>query len=99
MDKDGHLTPRFKIRGKARVREEIVSKMKQYAEGREGYSGKCYLSHSDCIEDAKAVAELVEKTFPNLCGKVVINNIGPTIGCHTGPGTVALFFWGDERGA
>jgi len=32
-------------------------------------------------------------------GKVVINNIGPTIGCHTGPGTVALFFWGDERNA
>ena len=37
------------------------------------------------------------QSFPKLNGKVVINNIGTTIGSHTGPGTVALFFWGDER--
>lgn len=99
MDKEGHLVPRFKIRGKQRVRQEIVNKMKEFAHDRENYSGKCFLSHSDCYEDARAVAELVEEAFPNLYGKVVINNIGPTIGCHTGPGTVALFFWGDERNA
>ncbi|MBR6769358.1 MAG: DegV family protein [Clostridia bacterium] len=99
MDKDGHLVPRFKIRGKARVRQEIVNKMKQFAHDRENYSGKCFLSHSDCYEDARAVADLVEAAFPHMNGKVVINNIGPTIGCHTGPGTVALFFWGDERNA
>ncbi len=99
MDKDGHLIPRFKVRGKQRVRGEIVNKMKQFAEDRENYSGKCFLSHSDCYEDARAVADLVEEAFPHMNGKVVINNIGPTIGCHTGPGTVALFFWGDERNA
>jgi len=99
MDKDGHLVPRFKIRGKQRVRGEIVNKMKQFALDRENYSGKCFLSHSDCYEDARAVADLVEEAFPYMNGKVVINNIGPTIGCHTGPGTVALFFWGDERNA
>ena len=48
-------------------------------------------------EDAKKVADLVEEAFPKLDGKVVINNIGTTIGSHTGPGTVALFFWGDVR--
>ena len=55
------------------------------------------MSQSDCPEDAKAVAKLVEERFPNLNGKVEINDIGTTIGSHTGPGTVALFFWGDTR--
>ena len=48
-------------------------------------------------EDARAVADLVEEKFPKLDGKVLINNIGGLIGAHTGPGTVALFFWGGER--
>ena len=49
------------------------------------------------MEDARAVADLVEARFKKLNGKVEINNIGTVIGSHTGPGTVALFFWGDER--
>ena len=49
------------------------------------------------MEDARAVAELVEARFPRLNGKVLINSIGTTIGSHTGPGTVALFFWGEKR--
>ena len=49
------------------------------------------------MEDAAAVAALIEEKFPNLKGKVLINSIGTTIGSHTGPGTVALFFWGKER--
>ena len=49
------------------------------------------------MEDAKAVAQLVGEAFPKLDGKVQINNIGTVIGSHTGPGTVALYFWGDER--
>ena len=61
------------------------------------YSGKCYISNSACYEDAKAVAELVEARFKKLNGKVVINSIGTTIGSHTGPGTVALFFFGKKR--
>ena len=77
--------------------QEIVNKMKEHAEGGADYSGKCYISQSACYEDAKKVADLVEEAFPKLDGKVVINNIGTTIGSHTGPGTVALFFWGDVR--
>lgn len=61
------------------------------------YSGKCYICQSECMDDAKAVAMLVESRFPNLNGKVEIYPIGATIGSHTGPGTVALFFWGKER--
>ena len=56
-----------------------------------------YISNSDCIEDARAVADLVEARFPKMKGKVEIYEIGTTIGSHTGPGTVALFFWGEPR--
>ena len=45
----------------------------------------------------KIIALLVEEKFPKTKGKIEINNIGTTIGSHTGPGTVALFFWGQER--
>ena len=97
MDAEGHLTPRAKVRGKARVIKDIVKKMEKHAEGGLDYSGKCYICHSACFEDARAVADAIEAAFPKLCGKVEIYSVGTTIGSHTGPGTVALFFWGDER--
>jgi fatty acid-binding protein DegV len=43
------------------------------------------------------VADLIEEKFKHLDGKVMINSIGTVIGSHTGPGTVALFFFGDLR--
>lgn len=97
MDNLGRLIPRFKIRTKKKVIHAIVDKMEENAENGLAYADKCYISQSDCIQDAKAVAELVEQRFPNLKGKVEINYVGTTIGSHTGPGTVALFFWGGER--
>ena len=97
MDDLGRLIPREKIRGKKKVIKTIVDRMAEHAEGGEAYSGKCYISNSACYEDARAVADLVEARFPNLNGKVEINWVGTTIGSHTGPGTVALFIWGDER--
>lgn len=97
MDREGRLIPRQKIRTKKKVIQEIVNKMKEHAQDGTDYSGKCYISQSACYEDARKVADLVEETFPKLSGKVVINSVGTTIGSHTGPGTVALFFWGDDR--
>ena len=97
MDNTGHLMPREKIRTKKRVIKEIVKRMEQHAQGGLGYSGKCYISQSNCMEDARAVADLIEAEFKNLNGKVEINWVGTTVGAHTGPGTVALYFWGDER--
>ncbi len=97
MNDEGKLIPRFKIRGKQAVIKKIVEQMKQCAENGEQYSGKCYISQAACYEDAVEVARLVEETFPNLNGRVEINHIGTTIGSHTGPGTVALFFWGQQR--
>jgi DegV family protein with EDD domain len=97
MDHLGRLIPREKIRGKKRVIQEIVARMEQHAQGGLDYSGKCFISNSACYEDARAVADLVEQKFPHLNGKVMINSVGTVIGSHTGPGTVALFFVGDER--
>ena len=97
MDNLGRLIPRYKIRGKKKVIEAIVDKMQEHAQDGLRYSGKCYISNSGCYEDARAVADLVEQRFPELSGKVEIYSVGTTIGRQTGPGTVALFFWGDER--
>lgn len=93
----GQLIPRNKIRGKAKVINEIVNRMETFAENKKEYNGKCFISHSACMEDAKKVADMIEGAFPALNGKVEIYDIGTVIGSHTGPGTVALFFWGDER--
>jgi DegV family protein with EDD domain len=97
MDAQGRLIPRLKIPGKKRVIKEIVKKMEECAEGGLQYGGKCYISQSECMEDARAVADLIEERFQKLCGRVEINYVGNLIGSHTGPGTVALFFWGKER--
>ena len=97
VDKDGRLIARAKVRSKKKVIREIVKRMEENAEGGLDYSGKCYICQSACVEDAKEVAKLVEELFPKLDGKVLINYIGTTIGSHTGPGTVALFFWGKKR--
>ena len=97
VDYEGKLIPRYKIRTKKKVIQAIVDRMEECAEDGLDYSGKCYISQSACYEDARAVADLIEARFPKLDGKVEINHIGTTIGSHTGPGTVALFFWGKKR--
>ena len=97
MSFDGRLVPREKIRTKKKVISAIVDKMALLADDGPAYSGKCYICHSACREDAETVAALVRERFARLSGDVQIYNIGPTIGSHSGPGTAALFFFGRER--
>ena len=94
---DGSLAVKEKIRTKAKAEKRVVEKMEELAKGGLDYSGKCYICQSECLSDARDVAALVEQRFPKLNGKVEIFPIGATIGVHTGPGTVALFFWGKPR--
>jgi len=94
---EGKLIPRAKIRPKKKVIIEIVKRMEEHAEGALDYNGKVFITQSDCMEDAAAVADLVVSRFPKIDGKPQITSIGTVIGSHTGPGTVALFFWGDKR--
>lgn len=94
---DGKLIPREKIRTKKKVSARIVDIMEKRAADGLDYRGKCFISNSACLEDAQYVASLIEARFPHLNGKVMINNIGTTIGSHTGPGTIAVFYLGDEK--
>lgn len=97
MNNEGRLIPRAKYRGKKHVIDEIVAMMEEHADNKLDYSGKCYISNSACYEDARKVADLIESKFHKLDGKILINSVGTVIGAHTGPGTVALFFYGDKR--
>lgn len=94
---EGKLIPRTKVRTKKKTYAFIVDKMKELADGGIDYDQKCFISHSDCIEDAQAIAQLIEENFPNMKGKIMISDVGTTIGSHTGPGTVATCFFGKVR--
>ena len=97
VDYLGRLIPRHKARGKKNVIQETLKRMEMFAAGGLDYNEKCYICHSDSIEDATALKNLIENKFTKLNGEVEIYNIGTTIGCHSGPGTVAVFFWGEPR--
>lgn len=94
---EGKLKPIAKVRTKKKVLTALVDKMEQHTERNRKYSGLCYISHSDCIEDAEFVRDLVKERFKHV-EDVSIFDIGTTIGAHTGTGTVALYFVStDER--
>ncbi|MFA6830333.1 MAG: DegV family protein [Bacilli bacterium] len=97
IDEDGKLIPREKFITVKKAEIGLVGKMKQYTINGADYDGKCFISHSDCLDYALAVKSLVEKEFPKTVGKIEISDIGTTIGSHTGPGTVTLFFMGKRR--
>ena len=94
---DGTLKAMQKVRTKKKVLEALANKVLENAENGAGYTGKCYIAHSACEEDAKVVVKYIEEYIPAMKGKVVLGNIGTTIGSHTGPGTVVVCFWGAER--
>ena len=60
-------------------------------------SGKAFICHSNCLADAEATKAAVEAAFPHLNGEVRICDIGTIVASHSGPGTVAAFFFGDDR--
>lgn len=97
INRAGKLVPYQKCRGKRRVREALLERALSCAENGAGYDGLLYISHSDCMDEAKACAALLEERMPALAGKIRFFSIGTVIGSHTGPGTVAVFFFGAEK--
>lgn len=97
VNSEGKLIVRTKVLGKKKAIKEMASIMQEQAQGGADYNSKCYISNSRVFDDATALAKLVEEAFPSLDGKVEINDIGPVIGSHTGPGCVALFFFSDTK--
>ena len=97
VEPDGSLAVKEKIRSKGRAIERDLQKMEELAQGGRNYTGKVFISQSECRTDAAELAHRIETTFPHIDGPVRIYDLGATICCHTGPGTVAQFFWGKHR--
>ncbi len=94
---EGKLIPRIKTLGKKKALFTTIERMSALADGGVDYSGRCIINHSDCLEDALLLKNAVEERFPLLKGKIEMTDIGTTIGCHSGPGTVAVYFLGTRR--
>ena len=95
VDDEGHLIPLSKVRGRKKSLQALVDSMEELQGSYTGKNEIVFISHGDCIEDAEYVRSLVEKKFG--IRTFLINHVGPVIGSHSGPGTVALFFLGDHR--
>ncbi|MCM1190612.1 MAG: DegV family protein [bacterium] len=97
VDRDGHLIVIGKVRGRKKSLNALVDYMEEkmgswMEENREDY---VFISHGDALEDAEYVRDQIRERFG--MEHFLINQIGPTIGAHSGPGTIALFFMGKER--
>ena len=92
VDDTGHLVPVSKTRGRKASLLALVDRMAESAVDPAGQT--IFISHGNCYDEAKKLAELVHERFG--C-KSVINFVGPTIGAHSGQGTLALFYIGTER--
>lgn len=97
MNARGALEICDKVRTKRKAIQTLVKQMEKHAEGGNLYSNKVFISHSECTDEVKSLIAVIQDKFPHIRGEIDVNYIGPTIGAHTGPGTVALFFWGDLR--
>ena len=97
LDYDGRIIAYDKVRGKTAAINRMVKEVLTHAKGGRDYNGKMFISQSNCLEDAKRTAEAIEKEIPAVKGKIKIFNIGTIIASHSGPGTVAVYFMGDER--
>ena len=97
LDSKGAIKAYDKVRGKHKAIEVTADTMEQHAQGGRDYDQRCWICHSQCLDLAKQLAEQLEQRFPHLKGQIRIFDIGTIIGSHAGPGTVAVFFYGDER--
>ena len=96
VDDEGHLvknTKPDKVRGRNASIVELFNQMKRTAISPEKQT--VYISHGDCYDDAKKLADMITAEWGIT--DILINEVGPVIGAHSGPGTLALFFLGSER--
>ncbi len=97
LNKKGRIIAYSKVMGKKNALKATLDWMEAHATDGKNYSGKIFISHSNALEDANLTKAAIEERFPNLKGKVMINDIGTIIASHTGPGTCAIYFHGDVR--
>ena len=97
VDYDGRIVAYDKVRGRTRAVERTAEWMERHARGGRDYDDYCFINHSNCPETAETLRDILEERFPKLKGKIRIYTIGTIIGSHSGPGTVTVYFYGDER--
>ena len=97
LDAAGAIKAYDKVRGKKRAVAATVDAVAEHAQGGTGYDQRMWVCHSECPEDAQMMIDALEARFPKERGRIRLCNIGPVIGSHSGTGTVAVFFFGDER--
>lgn len=95
VDDDGHLIPLSKVRGRKKSLITLVDSMEQQMGSYRQQNDIAFICHGDCEEDAQYLADLVKQRFG--IESFIINHIGPTIGAHSGPGTIAVFYLGEYR--
>lgn len=95
VDDEGKLVPIGKVRGRKKSLVTLVDNMEKQMGDYKDQNDVIFISHGDCEEDANFVAEQVRQRFG--IDSFLINYVGPTIGAHSGPGTIALFFMGEKR--
>lgn len=95
VDHEGHLIPLSKVRGRKKSLISLVDCMEKQMGTKQSLNDIVFISHGDCLEDALYVENLIKERFG--IEQFLINHVGPTIGAHSGPGTVALFYMGDFR--
>lgn len=95
VDNDGKLVPVSKVRGRKQSINALVDLMEEKIGSYRDKNEVIFISHGDCLDEAKQLAQLVQKRFGY--DKFLLNDVGPAIGAHSGPGTLALFFLGDHR--
>lgn len=95
VDDEGHLTMVSKVRGRKKSLITLVDSMEKQAGRWMDKNDIVFISHGDCEEDARFVADLVKERFG--IDQCLISPVGPTIGAHSGPGTMTLFYMGGYR--
>ncbi len=95
VDDEGHLIPISKTRGRKKSLLTLLDYMEEHMGSYRDQNDIVFISHGDAVDDAHYVAEQIEKRFG--ISNFLINHIGPTVGTHAGPGTIALFFMGESR--
>lgn len=95
VDNEGHLIPVSKVRGRKKSLSALVDYMEEHMGKYREQNDIVFISHGDAPKDAQYVAQQIEERFGISAS--LINYIGPTIGTHSGPGTIALFFLGERR--
>ena len=93
MDNDGHLIPVSKVRGRKTSINALADQYTARAVDKE--NGVVFISHGNCLSDAEALAAILKERHG--VEVKVITDVGPVIGAHSGPGTLALFFIANER--